>query len=110
MMPVPVYPTDPMWDWASAVEHTIPVLGSVSEANYYRSRRLSTHDRQEWSLSYKTTTAKWNLILEFWRSYAGMAVSFVSPDGESMTAVLGGTISRTKQAGYEVFKVTLKQQ
>jgi hypothetical protein len=39
-----------------------------------------------------------------------MAVSFVSPDGESMTAVLGGTISRTKQAGYEVFKVTLKQQ
>lgn len=109
-MPLPVYPTDPMWDWGAEVEHSIPLLESDSEANYYRSRRLSTRDRQEWTLSYKVTTAKWQVIFAFWQAYAGQAVSFTSPDGVTMTAVVGGKIKRTHLAGHEVFQITVKQQ
>jgi hypothetical protein len=88
----------------------ISTIESDSEANYVRSRRLSTRDRQEWTLSYKTSTVKWEIILAFWRLYAGAAVKFTTPDGVTIVAVLGGKIKRTKQAGCEVYQVTLREQ
>jgi hypothetical protein len=109
-MALPVYPTDPMWNWASDVEHSITTMESESAGNYLRSRRLSTRDRQSWTLSYKTTTAKWAVIYAFWKVYAGQAVSFTTPDGVTITAVVPGTIKRTKNAGFEVYQIVMKEQ